>query len=218
MFFVFVLAATSVMANAHDNVVHQAYYALDQSANGTSSKTIGGNYAGDWNWLTSDGSYSTVRGWFGCNSSDWAVNGDSCPQLAGWVSFYSNPWQYGYINSYSPQLNFYGRGGQCVYFVNLVLYRAGAYGQLPNLPTMWVQSISISNVQPGDVLQRYNVPGQINHVAIAVQVYKTNGVVTSVDVVDSNWITDYGANMEIIGRHNISGSTLQQFRVWRGYN
>jgi hypothetical protein len=83
---------------------------------------------------------------------------------------------------------------------------------------MWGQSIPISNVQPGDVIQRYNVSGTINHVAVAVAVYKSGTTVTSVDAVDSNWISDTGQlNMEIIGRHNFSGSTLQQFRVWRQY-
>jgi hypothetical protein len=216
--------ATSAMATVYDNVVHQAYYALDPGANnGTSSKTIGGNYVGDWNWLTSDSKYVDVRGWFGCNSSDWALAGDGsgCPALGGWVSFYANPSWYGYTNSFSPSTNWYGRGGQCVYFVNLVLYRANAYFSGLNIGTMNSQSIAISNVQPGDVVQRYGYESSpyylTNHVAIAVQVYKSGSTVTSVDVVDSNWVNDGNANMEIIARHTLSSSDLTKFRVWRGY-
>lgn len=202
MFIVAALITVSAQATVYDDIVHQAYYALDQSASGASSKTISGNYAGDWNWLYSDSfSYGTVKGWYlsGCYASDWAVSGDSCPQLAGWVSFYSNPSGYGYVNSASPIANWYGRGGQCVYFVDLVLYRAGIYTGGLNVGTMNSQSLPLSYAQPGYVLQRYNVNNNpINHVAIIVGVTRDgSGTVIAITVVDSNWVSDNGPDMEI---------------------
>lgn len=217
-----VLFSTFALATTADNIVYQANYALSTRADGTSSQMISGNYVGDWNWLYNDSSsYLAVKGWYGCNSSDWAVSGDGCSSLAGWVSFYSNPSTYGYINSASPFVNRYGRGGQCAYFISLVLYRAGVYTGGLNINTMWNnQDIPLSNAQPGYVLQRYNsqTPAT-NHVAIIVGVTRDgSGTVTAVTVVDSNWVSDNGANMEIIAKHTISNPDPNVWRVWHsGY-
>ncbi|HFC10923.1 MAG TPA: hypothetical protein ENJ75_01900 [Candidatus Kaiserbacteria bacterium] len=220
--FVSILFASIASATVYDNVVYQAYRALDPSASGYSSQILNGDYVSDWNWLTSDSSYSTVHRWFGCNASDWALTGDGsgCTPEGGWVSFYTDPVWYGYTNSVSVLINEYGRGGQCVYFVNLVLYRAGAYTQaLPLLSTMWnYQDISLSTAQPGYVLQRYGVAGKANHIAIIVGVTRDgSGTVTAVTVVDSNWVSDNGANMEIIAKHTILNPDPSQWRVWYGY-
>jgi hypothetical protein len=215
-------SASAADAQARNKVVQEAYFALSFAANGTSHQTINGNYAGSWNWLDSDyNAYRKVASWYGCNASDWAVPGDGsgCYPYDRYVSFYSNPSGYGYSSIGSPYALF-GRGGQCVYFANLVVYRSGVYtGSFGLLRDMWnVGNPNMHQVQFGDVIQRFDDPsGAINHVAIVVAVYTTAGSVTSVDVIDSNWVSDSGAaNHEIIARYNLSISTLQgHFKIWK---
>ncbi len=214
-------------------VIHQAYYALDPSESGTSSQTINGNYVGDWNWLDSNlSAYSYVYGLFGCNASNFATSGDSCPNLTGHPvsSFYSNPSGYGH-SPIIPEVA-YGRGGQCVYFGNLVFYRAIGYSSGFNKYTLWTALNGNTNsnmqlVQAGDVIVRYYNSslsstsgnyGYVDHVAIVVAVYKSGSSVTSVDVVDSDYFPDYVSGVsfpEVITRHNFSISTLQgHFNIW----
>ncbi len=214
-----VFVPAGMAQTARQKVVAKAYYALDTAANGTSSQTLSGNYVGDWDLLDSDyTSYNTVKGWYGCNSSDWAVSGDGsgCADTEPYVSFYSNPSGYGYSTIGVPYADF-GRGGQCTYFVNLVVYRSGVdTSSFPTLATMHAAGTSISAVQVGDVIQRYNVTGLTNHVAIVVAVYTSGGSVTSVDVVDSDWVSESGAaNHEIIARHNFTAATLANFTIWK---
>ena len=107
-----------------------------------------------------------------------------------------------------------GRGGQCKYFANLVLYRAEIAGANP-MPTyagLQGQSRSSAYAKPGDVLFRYKF-----HTAIVVRVLKgdpSSGTVTGVQVVDSNWVD--GEDNEIIGIHNYYGSRLAAYKVWTG--
>lgn len=219
---VLIACAPVAMASVYDNVVYQAYRALDPSAGGYSSQMLNGDYVGDWDWLTSDNDYQYLAPSYGppyCLASDWATSGDGsgCSPLGGWVSFYAYPSWYGYTSSASPLVNRYGRGGQCVYFVNLVLYRAGVHIAGLNIATMNNQSLPLSYAQPGYVLQRYNVSNTpTNHVAIIVGVTRDgSGAVTAVTVVDSNWVSDNGPDMEIIARHTITN--LTGFRVWNNY-
>lgn len=213
------LFASIASATVYDNIVHQAYYALDPSASGTSSQTISGDYAGDWNWLTSNGNYRNLSSSYYnspyCFASDWAFTNDSsgCPHLAGLSSFYQDPNGYGYAPSAIP-LAMHGRSGQCVYFVNLVLYRAGLTNIISlNIATMNGQSLPLSYAQPGYVLQRYDA--SVKHVAIIVGVTRDgNGNVTAVTVVDSNWVSDYGPNMEIIAKHTIWNPDPSLWKVW----
>ncbi|HUC01926.1 MAG TPA: hypothetical protein VMA75_03400 [Candidatus Paceibacterota bacterium] len=222
--------ASTAIGQARQNVVHQAFYALSTSANGTSTQTINGNYVGNWNWLNSNySSYNVVKNWYNyyqngswtCYPSDFAAAGDVCPNLTGHpvASFYSNPGGYGY-SPIIPEVA-YGRGGQCTYFANLVVYRSGVYtGSFPSLSNMWAAGNSnMQQVQIGDVILRYNVAGYVNHIAIVVQVYTNGGSVTSVDVVDSDYFPDYLSGVsypEVITRHNFPIANLQgYFRIWK---
>lgn len=107
-----------------------------------------------------------------------------------------------------------GRGGQCKYFANVLLYRAGVSNVDP-MPTYSIlnqQSRSSKYAKPGDVLFKYNY-----HVAIVTRVLQgdpNSGTVTGVQVVDSNWVT--GDDNEVIGVHNYYGSDLAQYKVWTG--
>ncbi|MEK7582626.1 MAG: hypothetical protein AAB452_02080, partial [Patescibacteria group bacterium] len=60
--------------------------------------------------------------------------------------------------------------------------------------------------------------GITNHVAIVVEIKKTGGVVTGLDVIDANWITDNGTtNREVIARHLFQLSSIQgTYRIWKG--
>lgn len=225
----FVVFTPILMAQTNrQKVVHQALYALDPLASGTSSQTINGNYVGDWNWLDSDyTSYYTVMNWYNyyqngswtCYPSDFAASGDVCPNLTGHPvdSFYSNPSGYGY-SPIIPEVP-YGRGGQCTYFANLVVYRSGVDTKpFPSLANMWAQgNANMQDVQPGDVIIRYNT-SRVNHVAVVVAVYASGGSVTSVDVVDSDYFPDTESGVqypEIITRHNFTMTNLQGwFRIW----
>lgn len=151
-----------------------------------------------------------MHSWFGCNDSDWALTGDGsgCTPEGGWVSFYTDPVWYGYTNSVSVLINEYCRGScwsvhastpALIYDVELSRY-------------------SLSTARPGYVLQRHGVTGKDNHIAIIVGVTRDgSGTVTAVTVVDSNWVSDNGANMEIIAKHTILNPDLSQWRVWYGY-
>jgi hypothetical protein len=225
---IFVSMGTAQSANRLA-VVHQALYALSASANGTSSQTLNGNYVGNWNWLDSDfNSYNAVKGYYNylqngswtCYPSNFAISGDPCPNLTGHPvsSFYSNPGGYGY-SPIVPEVS-YGRGGQCVYFANLVVYRAGFFtGTFPSLPNMSGNGNSnMQQVQIGDVIVRY-ATAYVNHVAIVVQIHTNpNGSVASVDVVDSDFFPDYVSGIsfpEVITRHNFTISQLQgYFKIW----
>jgi hypothetical protein len=218
----FAIAPMCMAQTARQKVVNQLYRALSSSHNnGTSSQTLLFNgvydYVGDWNWLDSDfSSYNTVKGLFSCNSSDWALSGDGsgCSPIENYVSFYSNPGYYGY-SVIIPESTFYGRGGQCAYFADLVLVRANInFSGALNFNTMWNNGNSnMQQVRVGDLIVRYNNV-QTQHVAIVVAVYGS-GTTTNVDVIDSNFVSEGPANHEMIARHNFSYSTLQgNFRIW----
>lgn len=125
-----------------------------------------------------------------------------------------------FVNGNLPAYGRYGgylRGAQCKYFANFVLYRAGVSGvdPFPIYPVMWKNTKSSNYAKPGDVLFKYsNTKSNYNHTAIVTQIFKGNsalGTVTSVEVVDSNYIGD-----ERIGLHTFSGSALTPYKVWAG--
>ena len=114
----------------------------------------------------------------------------------------------------------YGRGGQCKYFANLVLYRAEVAGADPmsSYANLQRQSRLSRYAKPGDVLFRQNF-----HTAIVVRVLEgdpNKGTVSAVQVVDSNWVVR--EDDEIIGIHNYHNSNpswkkrLSFYRVWTG--
>jgi hypothetical protein len=121
-----------------------------------------------------------------------------------------------FLSGNIPAYGRYGgslRGGQCKYFANLVLYRAGVSNvdPMPTYDGLQANSKSANYAKAGDVLfiPRY-------HTAIVTKVLKGSssvGTVTSIEVIDSNWWG--GAGNEMIGKHTIS-SGLTSWRVWKG--
>ncbi len=162
-------------------------------------RQVGGNAAGDWNYLADDlNAYAVLKGWYGGNCSLWDP-----PK----PSYYTNPTGYGFYQSY-------GRGGQCPHFANLILYRSGVWQhQLHSYAAcladynrgpgrrQFTKPASESRI--GDVIRTFDSDSPGCHTAIVVKLmaggYGTP--VTSVDIVDSNFIGD-----EMIGRHVISRS------------
>ena len=125
-------------------VVLEAFYALRQTADG-GCDTIQGNCVSSWNFLNDPnqppGSFLTVKTWFDqpdgkgsftCLASNWMT----AMEQQSWSS------DINCIKSLAPEFLFrrcrlwlefaggqygnVGRGGQCVFFANLVLYRSGS--------------------------------------------------------------------------------------------
>jgi len=203
-----------------DAVIREAFYALSPSASGLSSRTIttsqGIMVAGDWNYLWSDQAAlsAMLAKYEQANSSVWRrypypyqYRATSTPNI-GYSPLWGGRSEYGAYGGY-------GRGGQCKFFANLVLYRSSGYRlQLPTYSTMQYYTRSVGYARPGDVIFRYG-SNLTPHVAIVTKILSgdpNSGTVTSVDVVDANWCN----RCEIIQRHPISGSTLTQFRVYTG--
>ena len=68
---------------------------------------------------------------------------------------------------------------------------------------------NLSKVKEGDVIFQTNV-----HTAIVVGIVRSNGKVTGIDVIDSNFVG--GNGNEIIGRHRYDTQQLKSYRVWKG--
>lgn len=204
-------------------VVLEAFYALRPSHDGGCDKTINGNCVSNWNYLNNDPSaYGVVKGWYGCYSSVWTTSGDGsgCANNNYPISFYNNPASYGY-GTFGGSYGNIGRGGQCKYFANLILYRSGSdQGTFPTYSNMWANTeTDMTKAKEGDVILTYN-NGITNHVAIVVEIKKDgNGQVTGLDVIDANFVSDISGTMnrEVIGRHLFSISYLNQYyRIYKG--
>ncbi len=154
---------------------------------------VGGDAAGDWNYIATDlNAYNVVKGWY--------------PGTASFDPLFDDPQAYGLQAGY-------GRGGQCPYFANLILYRSGVYQQrLPSYsasksdyygPRTYTKPAHQARM--GDVIRTFTNNG---HTAIVVLIMAGgyNGPVTAVDVIDSNFVGNHRPyNLrEVIGRHIIS--------------
>lgn len=195
------LAPTGVQYD-RQAVVNEAYYALSGVPY---SCTTGSS---TWNYLVSDpAAYWHTRDYW---TIRYPVNGymtDATDPVLRKYFIDGNLPAYGRYNGYL-------RGGQCKYFANLLLYRAGVANvdPMPTYTTMATQTKSSSYAKPGDVLFIKNY-----HTAIVTQVLKGNpatGTVTSVSVVDSNYVG--GAGNERIALHTLSGTELTRYKVWTG--
>jgi len=187
--------------NDRNAVVLDAFYALNQKHDGTCGQsTSDGKCVSNWNFLSSDlNSYTYMKEQYGCNASDWAVALDRCPNdtkvYRTVPSFYSDLTDFG-LSAAGGLYGQVGRGAQCVYFANLILYRSGADpAQIFNIAVMAKSQNIDTNLQDtveGDVLQVYgdSAPGFEDHVTIATQVYRSHGAVVALDVIDSNFVTD----------------------------
>lgn len=197
----------------------EAFYALSRAHDGGSGvPKLNGMTVSDWNYLASDwNAYRRGVLHLGCCSSLWTSNG-ACNlgcyggpfKRMGGNSFYDNVGNYGFFGGR-------GRGGQCLYFAELVLYRSGVRFQLPGVPERMLPSYTqvrndfngrrsftkpASQARPGDVLFTKTSNG---HVAVVVRVLegREGHSATGIDVVDSNYVTWGGADEEIIARHPI---------------
>ena len=123
----------------------------------------------------------------------------------------------------------------CV-FANLVLYLSGSdRNEFPSTPTMWGNADpNLQHAVEGDVIQLYHDSTEgfrTDHVAIVIQIYRTGGTITALDVIDSNYLTDMTSpstgEREIIGRHafctmaqSCPFSNVQMiqghYRIWKG--
>src|SRR5258708_5054628 len=89
-------------SNDRRAVVLEAFYALRPSHDGGCDKTIISNgqwCVSNWNYLASDiGTYSTLKAWYGCNASNWALPTDPCYFWGAItnVSFFDAVGVYGY--------------------------------------------------------------------------------------------------------------------------
>ncbi len=191
-------------------IVNEAYYAVTGSQ--YYCPYVGSGYndnlIGYYNYLLSDvGAYwHTREGQWRIRYPDWAVSSNNDNNLRQMLLSGNLP-SYGLAEGM-------GRGGQCKYFANLVLYRAEVEGADPMTTYTGLQSQSRSSAyaKPGDVLFKQNY-----HTAIVVRVLEGDpnaGTVTAVQVVDSNWVIR--EDDEIIGIHNYYGSQLAEYRVWTG--
>lgn len=204
-------------SNTRRAVVLEAFYALRTQHDGGCNAYIRGNCISTWNFLHDpnqwpSNAYGTVKGWYGCNPSVWAIQvTDGCPNgsgLASPPSFYSNVASYG-LSTGGGYYGNVGRGGQCTFFANLVLYRSGGISY--SFPALWqmAQSVDIdTNLQhavEGDIVQAYNDGAFPNHIAIVVQIYRNGSQVVALDLIDSNYISDTtqppAYPREVIARH-----------------
>jgi hypothetical protein len=156
-------------------------------------RQIGGNAVGDWNYLASDlNAYGVIKGWY------------PRPLASAWDTYYSSIQAYGFSGNY-------GRGGQCVGFANTITYRSGIYQR--RFPT-YAQCLAdyngprnytkpVAKLRIGDIIRSFSTNG---HTAIVVRIMsgQEGTSVTSVDLVDANWVG--GMGQEVIGRHVISKS------------
>jgi len=185
-------------------VVAEAYYAVYGSP-------LSCAYVPNWNYLANTaGTYwhtrDTTVGWLGRYPlNGWMTNANDATMR-----------QY-FVSGNLPAYGRYGgiaRGGQCKYFANYLLYNAGISGTdpMPSYLDMAGASRSSKYARAGDVLFKTNY-----HTAIVVQVSKGSssaGTVTSVQVVDSNYVG--GTGNERIALHSISGAELAGYSVWTG--
>ncbi|MBU3964785.1 hypothetical protein KKG29_01500 [Patescibacteria group bacterium] len=122
---------------------------------------------GKWNYmasdLTSQRAVVNIMGGIGTNAG-WTADG----VISG------HP-EYGFIDGV-------GRGGQCLFFVNLLLYRSEAdrTGNLNNWNFIESHSTSIDNARGGDLVFRPRTLGK--HIAV---VYARSG--DSISVIESNY-------------------------------
>jgi hypothetical protein len=159
-------------------------------------KAINGMAVSEYNYLEGDGpAYADLRNQYGTGYASLR------PEWA----FYTNIHVYGLYGGY-------GRGGQCAYFANLILYRSGVYRR--KFPTYALcyndfngarrYTKAVRDLKPGDVIRTKTANG---HTAIVIAILSRNsdGSVKAVDVIDSNFVSwPNTSKQEIIGRHPLT--------------
>lgn len=213
--------AQSFSTNARRAVVLEAFYALRQVHDGGCNAYINGNCVSTWNFLNDQTypgpyAYSALKSFYssyndgtGCYASDWAVPGEYCYFAAATSpSFYSNLSSYGLSTAGGVHGNV-GRGGQCKFFANLILYRSEVdTSMFPLTQNMWSSNTdaNLQHAVEGDVIMLHGDTGSFStdHFAVVVQIYRSGSTITALDVIDSNYISDTAngtSNREVIARH-----------------
>ncbi len=163
-----------------NNVLSEVCYALSQSRSGYSTKSWNGYAMGDWPY-------------------PW--QGDCCNALGKVTSY-----MYGGCTSCRGSLGLwlgqYQQGGECKFFVNLVLYRSsygfpGGHLILPGGTYSYYGAQNWRNAGPGWIIQSASMP----HTAIVVANYGYG-----LSVIDANWVGGRGSYA--IARHIIYAGTL----------
>ncbi|MGH7964627.1 MAG: hypothetical protein ACRERD_22920 [Candidatus Binatia bacterium] len=214
--------------NSRRAAVLESFLALRETYDGGCDQVINGNCVSSWNYLASDEvAYEKIKNAYGCNlASDWKQPWDYCGQESRFpTSFFEDIWSYGYDGV--------GRGGQCKFFVNLILYRSGTDQRiLPPYSHVSVRDMfddsttDLTRAREGDIIFRHetdvNGKSSLPHIAIVVEIKRdVYGRVTGLDVIDSNYTPlsdDRTRNREVIGRHLFSLSQLRtlRYRIWTG--
>ena len=179
-------------------VVYESWFALRRSylqtpnsTGPTDGLTLKGRVASDWNYIGSDpNAFTQVRGVLSSNSSV--------------CTYFGTGDDYGMKQSQNGIR--YGRGGQCTYFANLILYRAlGGFQFSSNASAgsggrfVWAdlsQSAypKATEAQPGDLVF---IKSGVWHIAVCVRRPSS----TSMEVVESNY-TGYGESTHSVGIYN----------------
>lgn len=169
-------------------VLWEARYALSQNADGESSTSAGSGvykkWYGDWNY-TADDTYARNEAGY----ENWDIVGSL-----------------GYSNGYYL-------GGQCTYFVRLILYRATYWNYddhytTPAYPSSVYTITGATTDDPSEFQAGWVLLTPTNtHYAIAEK-RETIGGVTGWWVIDSNWV-DYSTQQFVIGKHFMSDSFLE---------
>jgi len=166
-----------------NNVLSEACYALSQSRSGYSNLNWNGYAMGDWPY-------------------PW--QGDCCGALAKVTKemYGANTGGRGSLGLWQ---GLYQQGGECKFFVNLILYRCsygfpGGHLMLPGGSYYYTSPKNWRDAQPGYIIQSASMP----HTAIVIANYGSSGL----SVIDANWIG--GRYSYAIGRHVIPPSTLDQ--------
>lgn len=171
-------------------VAYEARYALSQSANGVSSRPIPGvGYYGDWNYVAND-SFAHSRASAEAGGGDW-------------------------VGPVGESGGYY-LGGQCTYFVRLVLYRATYWAFSDHYTTPnygmnpWHGMYEIGYIENKNAYPSQWQPGWVllsatcGHYAIAEQRAYNGG--WGWWVIDSNYVGG-GGNFRI-GKHFFTDSQL----------
>ena len=232
-------ADARLASNNRNAVVLEAFYALSPDHSGFTNKQIWGSVVGVWNYLDNDhNAYENVKKAYPKPYASKPVLWPSADQNL----FYDNSAQLGYANlrkfgiynnSTNDKYGAVGRGGQCKFFVDTLLFRSESAARIDNgthvLPLYSVMNDSsdtskakpapIGKARPGDVIF---IPNN-GHTALVVAILAGDpvaGTVSEVDVVDSNFVA--GDGNEVIARHRLrvtyAGGTsdLAAYKIYTG--
>ena len=168
-------------------ILSEAFYALSQARNGTSTISINGLALGNWNYVTSD---------------QWAYN--QVAAVNGYVGSVGTTQLAGSVPAYA----WIGQGGWCKYFASLVLFRSsygigGGYHLV--LPSGYNYATQpVTSARPGWVIQNST------SIHTAVVVANLGG---GLDVIDANYIG--GNGKYCIARHPFSWAQLSGYKAYR---